>query len=145
MSPRMMRPVPASRCISTVMPSVKGIGSLSVYAASRAAVRSRVSGHVRRDLPVHQPLQKLTIAIACIGSDGLPFPALPLGEASDHILCGPRLLTQASSCRLHACDDAAVVEAVGAQVKQAFTAKEKAKLAKKPAIKENQPKAKKLA
>src|ERR1700730_10673255 len=66
-------------------------------------------GHVRRDLPVHQPLQELTVAIARIGSDGLRFPALPLGEASDHVPGGPRLLTQASACCLDAHDDAAVV------------------------------------
>src|SRR3979490_166239 len=66
-------------------------------------------GHVRRDLPVHQPLQKLAIAIARISSDGLRFPALPLGEASDHVLCGSRLLTQAGACRLHPHNDTAVV------------------------------------
>src|SRR5260370_2407372 len=65
--------------------------------------------HVRCNLPVHQPLQNLTIAIACIGSDGLRFPFLPLCEACDHILRGSRFLAQASACRLHAHNDAAVV------------------------------------
>jgi len=48
-------------------------------------------------------------AIARIGSDGLRLPALPLREASDHVLCGSRLLTQPSACRLHAHEDTAVV------------------------------------
>src|SRR5215469_18919641 len=41
--------------------------------------------HVRRDLPVHQPLQQLAIAIAGIGSDGLRILTLPLREPSDHL------------------------------------------------------------
>src|SRR6202023_611886 len=52
---------------------------------------------------------KLTISIACIGSDGLRFPALPLGEASDHVLCSSRLFAQAGACSLHAHNDAAVI------------------------------------
>ena len=43
-------------------------------------------GHVRRDLSIHQPLQKFTIAIAGIGSDGLRGLTLPLSEPSYHLL-----------------------------------------------------------
>src|SRR5215469_2371907 len=53
-------------------------------------------GHVRCNLPVHQPLQQLTVAIAGIGSDGLRILTLPLGEASDHLLGSSGFLAQAS-------------------------------------------------
>jgi len=61
------------------------------------------------DLSVHQPLQQLPIAIAGIGGDGLRTLALPLREPSDHLLSSSGFLAEASTGRLHADDDAAVI------------------------------------
>jgi len=63
----------------------------SVREALRAEERTPCSGHgiprghIWRTLPVHQPLQQLSIAIAGIGGDGLQIPTLPLGEAGEHL------------------------------------------------------------
>ena len=43
-------------------------------------------GHVRRNLPIHQAPRELSIATAGIGRDRIWLPALPLGEASNHVL-----------------------------------------------------------
>jgi len=85
-------------CWADVAVAIRHVGkALRTIEGAPRSPNSIPGGHVRRDLPVHQPLQKLTIAIACIGSDGLRLPALPLDEASDHVLCGSRLLAQASA------------------------------------------------
>src|SRR5271166_981730 len=97
-------------CWADVAVALRQVGkALRTVEGAPGSPDSIPGGHVRCDSLVHQPLQKPTIAIACIGSDGLWFPALPLGEASDHVLCGSRLLTQPSACRLHAHHDTTVV------------------------------------
>ncbi len=66
-----------------------------------------------------EPLQKLAIAVSGIGGHGLGLPSLPLGEASNHILCGHRLLAHAGRGRLYPYNyTAAVVDQVVVVVTQ---------------------------
>jgi hypothetical protein len=68
---------------------------------------------MRRDAPLHEPLQELAVAIRGIGRHGLGLPSLPLGEAGNHVLCCHRLLTHAGRGRLHPHDyTAAIVDQV---------------------------------
>ena len=61
-------------CRADVAVAIRQVGeALRTIEGAPRSTDSIPGGHVRRDLPVHQPLQKLTIALACIGSDGLRF------------------------------------------------------------------------
>src|SRR5208282_175159 len=72
---------------------------LSVDAVPRA--------HIGSDVPLQQPLQKLAIAVGGIGGHRLRFPSLPLGETSDHVLCGHGFLAHAGGRPLYPHDHTA--------------------------------------
>src|SRR5215467_14779558 len=76
----------------------KTLGSEERAVLSMNAV---ASSHIRRDAPIHQPLQKLAVPIGGIGHQRLRLPALPCGETGEHILCRHSLLTHARCRRLH--------------------------------------------
>src|ERR1039457_5627717 len=63
--------------------------------------------HIGSDVPLQQPLQKLAIAVGGIGGHRLRFPSLPLGETSDHVLCGHGFLAHAGRRPLYPHDHTA--------------------------------------
>ena len=80
-----------------IAPGIAGV-VLSPRTVSRA--------HVRRDAAIQPPLQKLPIAIGCIGCDGGWLSSWSLDKADDYVLCSDRLLTQAGGCRWYTHDHA---------------------------------------
>ena len=63
-------------CRADVTVAIRQVGkALRTIEGAPRSPDSIPGGHVRRDLPVQQPLQKFTVALTCIGSDGLQLPA----------------------------------------------------------------------
>src|SRR5438045_8751759 len=71
--------------------------------------QSIVSGaHVRRDVPLRQPLPALPVPVGRVGRYRFGLSSLPLREASEHLLRGHRLLTHPCCRRLYSHDHATV-------------------------------------
>src|SRR5262249_57212801 len=68
------------------------------------SVDTVASSHVRGDIPIGQPLQKLSVPIRAIGCHRFRLSSLPVRQACDHVLRRDRLLTHACGCGLDSND-----------------------------------------
>src|SRR5271157_5778153 len=64
------------------------------------SVDTVASPHIRSDAPIRQPLQELPVPVGGVGRHRFWFPSLPLGETSDHVLCGHGFLAHAGGLSL---------------------------------------------
>src|SRR5947207_2301553 len=75
--------------------------TLGTVVGAPLSVDTVASSHVRGDIPIGQPLQKLSVPVGGIGRHRFCLSSLPVREPCDHVLCRDRLLTHASCRGLH--------------------------------------------
>src|SRR5262244_826031 len=83
--------------------------TLGTIEAAVLPMNTVAGSHVGGNIPIRQPLQKLSVPIGGIGGHRFCLSSLPVREPCDHLLCRHRLLTHACGCGLHADDHATMV------------------------------------
>src|SRR3974377_2539884 len=74
--------------------------SLGTEEWTSLSVDTVASAHIRRDVPLRQPLQELPIPVGRVGCHRFWWPSLPVAETGEHIFWGYFFLTLACGVAL---------------------------------------------